>query len=211
LWRVPREATIAFMMIVLAVEVLVDNPATNKRVHIQRPEWMQALVETPRFFQGWGMFAPEPPYDDGHLVVDGRTEDGRKLDPFTGREPVLDPYSANGWGDDQLWCDYTNHIRWANNAPNRVHLRDYLEHRDQYVGRPRDKLASFDVWWVQTKSPKPGQVRGEALAPEKLTSFGTVRDSLATPWLSAAPASGKSAPGAPTLDRAGSSAQRPPG
>ncbi|HEX4514520.1 MAG TPA: DCC1-like thiol-disulfide oxidoreductase family protein [Polyangiaceae bacterium] len=180
---VPREALIALLMIVLGTEVCVDNPWMVKRVHVTRPEWMQTIVETPRIFQGWGMFAPEPPYDDGHLVVDGRTEDGRKLDPFTGREPVLDPYSATGWGDDQLWCDYTNHIRWSNNAPNRVHLREYLEHFQEYAGRPQDKLAGFDVWWVQNKSPQPGQSHGEPLPPEKLISFGTVRDSLATPWL----------------------------
>jgi predicted DCC family thiol-disulfide oxidoreductase YuxK len=181
--RVPREALVAFFMFVLGVEVCVDNPWLSKRVHVQRPEWMETVVETPRIFQGWGMFAPEPPYDDGHLVVDGRTVDGRKLDPFTGREPVMDPYSATGWGDDQLWCDYTNHIRWSNNAPNRVHLREYLEHVHEYTHRPQDKLTSFDVWWVQNKSPEPGQSHGEPLPPDKLVSFGTVRDSLATPWL----------------------------
>jgi predicted DCC family thiol-disulfide oxidoreductase YuxK len=183
---IPREGFVALLVIVLGTEACVDNPWANKRVHVKRPEWMQTIVEVPRIFQGWGMFAPEPPYDDGHLVVDGRTEDGRKLDPFTGHEPVLDPYSATGWGDDQLWCDYTNHLRWPNNAPSRVFLRDYLTHWHEYVDRPRDKLASFDVWWVQNKSPQPGQTRGEPLPPEKLTSFGTVRDSLAKPWLAPA-------------------------
>jgi predicted DCC family thiol-disulfide oxidoreductase YuxK len=209
---VPREATIAFLMIVLGTEALVDNPWASKRVHIQRPEWMQTIVETPRLFQGWGMFAPEPPYDDGHLVVDGRTADGRKLDPFTGREPVLDPYSATGWGDDQLWCDYTNHIRWANNAPNRVHLRDYLEHMHEYVGRPRDKLVSFDVWWVQNKSAPPGHTRGEPLPPEKLISLGTVRDSLAKPWLSRDPAQPEHPrPSRPMPGKQGSAPRTSPG
>lgn len=180
---VPRESLVVLLMIVLGVEVCVDNPYVNHRVHVKRPEWMQAIVETPRLFQGWGMFAPEPPYEDGHLVVDGRTVDGRKLDPFTGREPVLDPYSATGWGDDQLWCDYTNHIRWSNNAPNRQHLRDYLEHMHEYTRRLQDKLVGFDVWWVQNKSPEPGQARGEPLPPERLVSFGVVHDSLAKPWL----------------------------
>ncbi len=180
---VPREATVALLMIVLGVEVCVDNPYVSRRFHVSRPEWMETLVETPRIFQGWGMFAPEPPYEDGHMVVDGRTMDGRKLDPFTGREPFFDPYSATGWGDDQLWCDYTNHIRWSNNAPNRQHLRDYLEHVHEYTHRPQDQLAAFDVWWVQNKSPEPGQTRGQPLPPERLISFGLVRDSLAKPWL----------------------------
>jgi len=178
-----REGAVGLLMVVLGTEVLVDNPWASQRIHVQRPEWMQTVVETPRLFQGWGMFAPEPPYDDGHLVVDGRTVDGRKLDPFTGKEPHFDPYSATGWGDNQLWCDYTNHLRFSGNAPNRQHLRDYLERWHEFVRRPADRLVAFDVWWVQNKSPQPGSVQGEALPPERLTSFGVVRDSLATPWL----------------------------
>jgi len=179
----PRESLVALLMVVLGVEVCVDNPYVNHRFRVKRPEWMETVVETPRIFQGWGMFAPEPPYEDGHLVVDGRTVDGRKLDPFTGKQPDLDPYSATGWGDDQLWCDYTNHIRWSNNAPNRQHLRDYLEHVHEYTHRPQDQLTAFDVWWVQNKSPEPGQTRGQPLPPDRLISFGVVHDSLAKPWL----------------------------
>jgi predicted DCC family thiol-disulfide oxidoreductase YuxK len=198
---IPREVLVAFMIVVLGIEVCVDNPFMTKRMHVKRTDWMQAIVETPRLFQGWGMFAPEPPYEDGHLVVDGRTVDGRKLDPFTGRAPWFDPYSATGWGDDQLWCDYTNHLRWSNNAPNRQHLRDYLEHMHEYTHRPQDRLVGFDVWWVQNKSPEPGHTHGEPLPPEKLVSFGNVRDSLAKPWL----------PPERSFSPAPPAAQRPPG
>jgi hypothetical protein len=43
------------------------------------------------------------------------------------------------------------------------------------------------VWWIQDKSPKPGQKHGVPLTPEKLVSYGVVKDSGATPWLKPAP------------------------
>ena len=46
-----------------------------------------------------------------------------------------------------------------------------------------DELVAFDVWWVQDKSPKPGQLRGQPLPPQRLTSYGYVKDSGAKPWL----------------------------
>ena len=144
---------------------------------------MTELIGYTRMLEGWGMFAPEPPYDDGRLVVDGRTVDGRKLDPFTGETPEFDPESPRGWGHDQLWCDYSNHIHWQHNQGRRVFLKNYLLNRHVYEHRPQDQLLSFDVWWIQDKSPKPGEKHGVALPPEKVLSYGNVKDSGAQPWL----------------------------
>lgn len=178
-----RETLALLLMIVLTTEVLKSNPYVSRRFRVSaRPQWMTELVGYTRMLEGWGMFAPEPPYDDGRLVVDGRTVDGRKLDPFTGETPEFDPESPRGWGHDQLWCDYSNHIRWSHNQSRRQFLRAYLINWHQYARRPQDQLTSFDVWWIQDKSPKPGQTRGVVLPPEKLVSYGTVRDSGATAW-----------------------------
>jgi hypothetical protein len=144
---------------------------------------MGQVIGYTRMLEGRGMFAPEPPYDDGRLVVDGRTKDGRLLDPFTGEKPELDPASPRGWGHDQLWCDYMNHIRWPHNQARRQFLKQYLLKQHAYSGRPQDELVAFDVWWIQDKSPKPGQTRGKTLAPERLLSHGHVKDSLAKPWI----------------------------
>lgn len=183
--RVVARETLAFvLMLVLATEVVKSNPFISRRMHLKtRPEWMTEVIGYTRMLEGWGMFAPEPPYDDGRLVVDGRTIDGRKLDPFTGEEPEFDPESPRGWGHDQLWCDYSNHIRWSHNQGRRQFLRGYLINRHVFVRKPAEQLVAFDVWWIQDKSPKPGQKRGVVLPPEKLVSYGLVRDSGAKPWL----------------------------
>ncbi len=187
-WRngrvVVRETVVFVMMLVLSTEVVKSNPFISRRMHLKtRPDWMTEMIGYTRMLEGWGMFAPEPPYDDGRLVVDGRTVDGKKFDPFTGDAPEFDPESPNGWGHDQLWCDYSNHIRWQHNQGRRQFLRNYLVNRHVFVNRPSEKLVAFDVWWIQDKSPKPGQKHGVPLPPEKLLSYGNVRDSGAKPWL----------------------------
>jgi predicted DCC family thiol-disulfide oxidoreductase YuxK len=179
-----RETLALVLMVVLATEVAKANPFVSRRWQLQRPAWMTEVIGYTRMLEGWGMFAPEPPYDDGRLVVDGRTIDGRKLDPFTGETPEFDPESPRGWGHDQLWCDYSNHIRWPHNQGRRQFLRNYLINQHRYSRRPSDQLTSFDVWWISDRSPPPGQKHGVVMPPEKLVSYGFVKDSGAQPWLS---------------------------
>jgi predicted DCC family thiol-disulfide oxidoreductase YuxK len=180
---ITRETVALMLMVVLSTEVVKSNPFISRHVQLKRPEWMTEIIGYTRMLEGWGMFAPEPPYDDGRLVVDGRTIDGRKLDVFTGETPEFDPESPRGWGHDQLWCDYSNHIRWPHNQARRQFLRNYLVNLHHYTHRPYDQLVSFDVWWIQDKSPKPGEKHGVVGVPEKIVSYGFVKDSGAKPWL----------------------------
>ncbi|HEX2877759.1 MAG TPA: DCC1-like thiol-disulfide oxidoreductase family protein [Polyangiaceae bacterium] len=194
-WRnglgVARETVVLVLMVVLGTEVVKSNPYVSRHMQIKRPEWMTEVIGYTRMLEGWGMFAPEPPYEDGRLVVDGRTVDGRKLDPFTGETPEFDPESPRGWGHDQLWCDYSNHIRWPHNQGRRQFLRTYLINQHRYSHRPQDQLASFDVWWISDKSPRPGEKHGVPLPPERIVSYGMVKDSGAQPWLVRKPMGGR--------------------
>jgi len=181
--RVARETLAVMLIVVLSTEVVKSNPFMARRLQLKRPEWMTEVIGYTRMLEGWGMFAPEPPYDDGRLVVDGRTIDGRRFDPFTRDTPEFDPESPRGWGHDQLWCDYSNHIRWPHNQGRRQFLRSYLINQHLYSHRPQDQLVSFDVWWIGDKSPRPGEKHGVPQPPEKLVSYGFVKDSGARPWL----------------------------
>ena len=117
---------------------------------------MQATIGYPRLYQGWGMFAPNPITDDGTVVVDGRTVDGRRLDPFTGKEPELDLTRSDGLGLGQIQQDYFNRIRLDRNAVFRQGLSEYLRAWHLRTGRPEDELVSFDVYWVRDQCPRPG-------------------------------------------------------
>lgn len=178
-----RELSVVVLLVAVAAQLTTESPVLAREVTFDRPLWLSRIIEYPRLFQGWGMFAPEPPYDDGHLVVDGRTRDGRKLDPLTGKEPNFDPFTREGWGLDQLWCDYENRIRLPHLAHHRQHLRSYLSKLHEYRGHPEDELTAFEVWWVGDKSPPPGEQRGEPEKPVMLLRQGHINDSGAQPWL----------------------------
>jgi hypothetical protein len=178
-----RDAAVALLGVAVVAAILDQNPFVSRHLHVTRAEWMIELVEYPRLLQGWSMFAPEPPYEDGRVVVDGRTADGRHFDPFADGVPNFDPYAPNGWGHSQFWCDYHNRIRFGDNAHHRQHLRDYLLRQHELSGHPENRLVAFDVWWVSDRSPPPGVAKGEPLPPEKLLSYGKVEDSGAAPRL----------------------------
>jgi predicted DCC family thiol-disulfide oxidoreductase YuxK len=179
-----REALVIVAMVMTANQILLDNDWARRHLpHPKQPEPLRVVVDRLRLYQGWRMFAPEPPYEDGRMVVDGRTEDGRKIDPFTGAEPEFDPDTSVGWGHSQLWCDYHLKMYFARYAGNRQHLKDYLQSWHLRTGRPQDRLVAFDVWWVNDKSPGPGETRGKPQKPVLLSSYGKVSDSGAKPWL----------------------------
>lgn len=187
-----RELLTGLLLFVAAVQVAHSNAFARKFVRVKVPVWAAAIADYPRIYQPWGMFAPEPPYQDGRLVVDGRTVDGRKLDPLTGEAPEFDPHAPDGWGHDQFWCDYHLKFREASKAAYRGWLTHYLLNLHVFTGRPEDRLEAFEVWWVEDDSPPPGTRRGKPRPPQKLLAYGRVSDSGAARWLEAQGASRRS-------------------
>lgn len=185
-WTLARESAIAVAIVMMVIQLLVNNEWAKRRLPaVRQPAVLATIVDRLRLYQGWTMFAPEPPYDDGRLVVDGRTQDGRKIDPLTGAEPDFDPETRVGWGHSQLWCDYHLKMYFARYAAHRQHLKDYLQNWHLRTGHPEDRLVAFEVWWVNDKSPQPGALHGQPQKPVQLVSFGRVSDSGAQPWLTA--------------------------
>lgn len=182
-----REALVLLALVMMINQVILNNDWARRRIgEVKQPAVFAVLVDRLRLYQGWRMFAPEPPYEDGRLVVDGRTVDGRKVDPLTGAEPDFNPETRVGWGHSQLWCDYHLKMYFSRYAAHRQHLREYLQNWHERTGRPQDRLVAFDVWWVNDKSPPPGASRGQPQKPIRLVTFGRVADSGAEPWLSVA-------------------------
>ena len=178
-----REVLVVVCAVMAFIQLANDNDWARKRITVTQPAPLLAVVDTLRLYQGWRMFAPEPPYEDGKLVVDGRTSDGRKIDPLTGQEPDFNPETRVGWGHNQFWCDYHLKMYFARYAGYRQHFREYLERYQLRTKHPADQLVAFDVWWVNDKSPPPGSIHGQPQPPVKIFSVGEVRDSGATPWL----------------------------
>ncbi|MBX3182608.1 MAG: HTTM domain-containing protein [Polyangiaceae bacterium] len=152
------QGVIALLMVAAASQVLAENRAIPKRLKpAQRPQWLMAIIEYPRLFQGWSMFAPDPPREDGRVIIDGRTADGRKLDPFTGEAPVFQAHRPAHVPNDSDWSAFHMRIpeaRYANNYP---YFRQLLLHYHEHTGRPEDRLVAFEVWYGSRHIPPPGE------------------------------------------------------
>ena len=153
-----REAVLVYFAVCAVWQAVNENKSIPAAIrdHLPMPRVMQATIGYPRLYQGWGMFAPNPITDDGTVVVDGRTIDGRRIDPFTGKEPELDLTRSDGLGLGQIQQDYFNRIRLDRNVIYRQGLQEYLKAWHLRTGRPEDELVAYDVYWVRDQCPKPG-------------------------------------------------------
>jgi hypothetical protein len=121
-----------------------------------QPEVMQVLAHKLRFLQGWFMFSPNPVMDDGTIVVDAITVDGRHVDPFWNKPPDFDLLHARSYGYNQIWSDYFNRIQLAGNRAYRDACVDYLRRLPERTGNPNDAIVSGSVYWTHDMNPKWG-------------------------------------------------------
>lgn len=176
-----REATVAVVMVCGVSQVLMENRAVPPWLKpTTRPEWMTAVVTYPRMFQGWSMFAPSPPRDDGRVVVDGVTKDGRRLDPLTGAEPSFDVQPEGGFRMNQIWGDFHRRIAEDRFKVYWNGFRDYLRIHHEITGRPEDELVAFEVWFVNEQIPPPGEPRRPS-ERRRLFSHGTMPSGAGNP------------------------------
>ncbi|HMJ14377.1 MAG TPA: HTTM domain-containing protein [Polyangiaceae bacterium] len=166
-------ACVSLLLIAGTSQIFVENNVLGL-VPYKRAAWIDAVIVYPRLFQGWSMFAPQPPTDDGHLVVDGRTANGEKFDPLTGREPDFAVYAERGFRLNQIWGDFHNRVREERFSAYWPGVEDYLLRHHELTGRTEEKLSAFDVWWVYKVVSPPGEPPG---LPQrrKLFSHGVVQ------------------------------------
>jgi hypothetical protein len=153
---------------------------------LPQPEPIWLLAQKMRFLQGWFMFSPNPVMDDGTIVVDAITIDGRHLDPFTGKAPAFDISRVKSFGYNQIWCDYFNRMHLPGNATYRDAMRDYMLRLPQRTGRPEDALVSGDVYWVQDMNPMWNQTM--SYKPDRLKLFSFENPAMPSQPKPAAPA-----------------------
>lgn len=152
-----REVLAGVMLIAVFIQITNDNRFIPAHLKIRQPEVLKPLILYPRILQGWSMFSPDAPRDDGTIIVDGVTADGRHLDPFTGNAPDFDAPLHGPWNYGHLFCNYFLKISFDGNKHLRLHLARYLSRWHEIEKRPdSDKLVSYEVWWVSNDSPKRG-------------------------------------------------------
>jgi hypothetical protein len=147
----------------------IPDPYRLKR----RPEFMREIIEYLRLPQGWSMFSPDAPRDDGTLVVDAVLSDGRHLDPRKQAPPDFDAAFHGPWFDDQQWCDWDLRMKFDGNRHLYPYFRDYIARLDHLSSwRQSASIRYFDVYWVSNAAPSPGSVQPYNLTRQLLFSGG---------------------------------------
>jgi hypothetical protein len=165
-----RELLILVMFVGAVDQACNELWCINKRIKVPQPEPLRLLSQKMRFLQGWFMFSPNPVVEDGTIVVDALTVDGRHIDPFTGKEPYWDLIS-HSLGLTQIWCDYFNRIQMPGNAAYREPMKDYMYRLPERTGRPDDAIVSGDVYWIKEMNPPWNETQPYGYEKNKLFSF----------------------------------------
>ena len=160
----------------------MDNWIIPQKYRVKsRPEWMGAVIDYLRIPQGWSMFSPEAPRDDGTVVVDAVLEDGRHIDPLTRLPPDFEPGLHGPWYQDQQWCDIFLRMKWHDSAHLYPFFREYLATLDRYANWPFSKIQYFDVYWVNNEAPPPRSTTPFGTKSTFLFSGGTRPPNAAPP------------------------------
>lgn len=147
---------------------------------IPQPNPVRYLTHKMRYLQGWFMFSPNPVMDDGTIVCDAVTVDGRRVDPFstqwppyTLREPDFDLLHAKSFAYNQIWSDYFNRMHMGGNTSFRKPMKEYMFRLPERTGNPDDAIVKGVCYWVHDMNP-----RFPRRGPRHIESYGYNRKEL---------------------------------
>ncbi len=174
-WRrrgvIAREVVLAWMLLVETGSMLSSNRGVPSALRVKSRPWLAGYKPYLRGFQGWSMFAPDAPQEDGTMVVDALTVDGRHVDPFTGQAPNWQQVRLGVTPHSIALSDYFFSMRDSHNARYRRDLARYLKAlpATSQAGR----LRSAEFWWVSYVPPArgsytPGPIKKQLLWRMKL-------------------------------------------
>lgn len=166
-----RELGIAAMFAGAVNQAMVELWVIKNMHKFSQPEPLRLLSHKMRFLQGWFMFSPNPVMDDGTIVVDAITIDGRHIDPFTQKEPDWNLGAAKSLALTQIWCDYYNRMHLPGNTGYRDAMKEYMYRLPQRTGNPNDVIVSGEVFWIQDMNPAWNQKVSTKFEKQSLFKF----------------------------------------
>jgi len=172
-----REAFAMLMFVGLLNQALVELWVARPLKMVQ-PELPRLLAHKMRYLQGWFMFSPNPVMDDGTIVVDAITVDGRRVDPFSVdtydlelEAPRYDLLNANSFKYSQIWSDYFNRIHMPGNTVFRRPMKEYMFALPERTGNPNDAIVKGAVYWVHDMNPKWNSTESYGYGLKELFKF----------------------------------------
>ncbi len=170
----PALLAVVFLMLVMA-RLWTDSPLARARHQPGAPvATLAAALEYPALIQRFGTLG-QGPRRQSRLLIDGRTADGRSLDPLTGQAPDLGRTVRRS--STPRFALYEAQIGRQDSIRYRQHLLGWLQRHHESTGRKADRLVAADVWWLRDA----GHAVGADTAPVRLLSFGSVEPRLFTP------------------------------
>lgn len=161
-------AAVAFLAAVLA-QAARENPLPSALQKIPQPRAFAAITGWTRAVSRYDVFAPEPPREDGVLVVDAQTRSGAAIDPMTGAEPT---FESTRFRLGPLWAAYLGALRKKNSNDIEKAFRDYLVKGGAAWSTElsENQIVGLDAYWLAYRSPAPGGRAPELVGREKLVS-----------------------------------------
>jgi hypothetical protein len=196
----PRELGALVLVLTVLSQTVRVNAVGISPERFPMAKQLESIAWWSRSTARWSVLAPEPPAQEGGLVVDAQTKDGRKLDLMTGLEPAtsLDRPFALG----ALWAAYLDKVHRDEYRPYQQGLQTYFARRGPRYEPPDEppnaRLFGVDGYWIEKatagdappvvvrmfRQARGGAVLGPVLAPF-LTTGGSsprmMREPIARP------------------------------
>jgi hypothetical protein len=154
-----REGLVAVLLVCSISQALAENRAATHFKPEWQPRFMNATAVYLQAFQGWAMYAPDPPTSDLNLYVDAITTDGRHVDPFNA---VASPGNRRPGAEirphlrqDVMFFAYVLRLPWVPNYWSA--FQEWILRYPQRTKRPADAISRFEVFVVEHDSPPPGE------------------------------------------------------
>ena len=124
---------------------------------------LSKINRLPRMIQKWVMFE-NVPNTDRIIIVEATLENNQKINPFTGKEAVLDStdYKLLMKNKSQLWRKYfewlyTKHIKGHRDARLKNNFKNWiLDSNNTYFNKNLNgnKIKDVEIWKISQNSPR---------------------------------------------------------
>ena len=143
---------------------LVANKAVNEYMtdfgyeKFSHNKTLRRISTYPRIIQRWNMFSPTVLGTDKTVIVEATLSNGEVIDPFTGKDPVLNSvdYTILWHDHNQFWRKFFSRVTKKQNAKYITSFEKWIKkHNNTYFDDILDgeKIRSVKIWSLSQRNP----------------------------------------------------------